>query len=304
MLPLLEPLAPCPGCASGSARPLHVIRNLRPLVQAPFLAIVGCPECGLVYTSPRPTADELARFYDPDADDGWERGEGVDDPEHQAKMEKAYATKRERARRIMAYAAQHAAVPDRADRQALDFGCGAGAFLDVLQDEGWQTSGLEPHRLRDVAARRHRIVDAIPAEETFDLIVLHHVLEHLLDPAATLGALARAARPGAVLVCATPDLGGLAWHRDLHYAINSVHINAFTTDSAAHVLRRAGWTLLHGTTASVLGQASKDATRMLAVARRATPSDPQPPPAPLARAEDALRAYGRLLDLDGKAKRA
>jgi SAM-dependent methyltransferase len=285
-------------------RPLHVARNMRPIVQTPFLAILGCPRCGLVYSSPRPTPDDLSRFYDPDAEDGWERGDGIDDPERAAALEKMYATKRERARRMLEHVATWTPLPDGQGRHGLDFGCGAGAFLDVLQDAGWRTTGIEPHRLREVAGRRHRIVDALPEAGEFDLIVLHHVLEHLLDPAVTLRDLAGAARPGALLVCSVPDLGNLAAHGDLHYTIYSVHINAFTASSLGEILRRAGWELRGAGSAAELPQAaSKDATRLLAVARRTTPADSAAAGAPLTMAEDALRAYGRRLDVNGKVRR-
>ena len=302
MFPLLEPPAPCPGCASADVRPLHVFRNLKPVVPVPYLALLGCPECGLVYTSPRPTEDDLFRYYADGEDDGWGKGERYDDPQRAASLEKWLRNKHATARRLLSHAADAIALSNSAERHAFDFGCGGGAFLDVLQDDGWKTTGLEPARLREFTARRHTIVDRIPGEPSFDLVNVHHVLEHLLDPVQVLDALARASRPHAVLLCSVPDLGGLARHHDLRYASNPHHINSFTDVSLWGMLQRTGWRPVRVESGTCLPNPSEDDTRrIIGVAQRDPNAASQARPRePLRAAEDALREYGRLLGADGK----
>jgi SAM-dependent methyltransferase len=281
------------------------MRNLRPIVQVPFLALAGCPDCGFVYTSPRPSEAELAQYYDPESEDGWERGGDLDDPEQLARLEKTQAVKREKGRQWMDAVAASVEVPARPDRQAFDFGCGAGAFLDVLQERGWTTTGLEPHRLREVAGVRHRMVEAIPQEATFDLVMVHHVLEHLGSPGDVLSALARATRPGGLLLCSMPDLEGLPRHRSFTYVASAVHINSFTTANVRHLLQRNGWSPVRVESGGFLPErGGKEAERIMAIAVRDDEARTRPmQPGALQVAEDALRQYGRLLGVDGKVRK-
>jgi SAM-dependent methyltransferase len=302
MLPLVEPFPPCPVCAHPNPRPLHVMRNLRPIVQVPFLTLGGCPSCGFVYTWPRPSEAQLAEYYDPDADDGWERGGNLDDPEQLVKLEKTLAQKREKGRRLLDAIAGWSPIAASGERDAFDFGCGAGSLLDVLQDRGWTTTGLEPHRLRDVAARRHRLVEEIPDTPSFDLVMVHHVLEHLLNPAQELSSLARATREGGVLLCSMPDLGGLPEHRSFTYVASAVHINSFTTANVENLLQRSGWRVVRAQSGGFLPErSSKDGERMMVLAVRDDTAARRPMRNDaLAVAEDALRRYGRQLGADGK----
>ena len=291
MLPLVELVTPCPVCAHPEPRALHVMRNLRPIVQVPFLALNGCAACGFVYTWPRPSPAQLAEYYDPDADDGWDRGGNLDDPQQLARLEKTFALKRDKGRRLLDVIAQWAALPDRPERHAFDFGCGAGSLLDVLQDRGWTTTGLEPHRLREVAARRHRVVDEIPDSPVFDLVMVHHVLEHVLQPGEVLGALASATRPGGFLLCSMPDLEGLPDHHAFTYVASAVHINSFTTASVHNLLQRSGWTVVRAQSGGFLTErTAKDAERMMVLAVRDADAPSRPlQPGALAVAEEALR---------------
>jgi len=297
VLPLLEALAACPACHHPQPQPLHVVRNLRPIVQIPFLAVLGCPVCGLVYSSPRPSEADLERFYTADAEGGWSKGRGLDAPETSEKVQRQLEAKRVRTRTLLDAAEPWMQLATRAGGQAFDFGCGAGAFLDILRERGLETTGLEPAGFRAEAAKRHRIVDTIPTDCSFDVIVIHHVLEHLVRPAGTLEALATAARPGAVLFCSVPDLEGLPHHQDFHYVLNSVHINAFTASSLRHLLQRTGWRTVHAASGGMI----PEPTRLMAVARRDDAMGQDGPDAQaIGVAQEALRRYGRLLGPDGR----
>jgi SAM-dependent methyltransferase len=124
--------------------------------------------------------------------------------------------------------------------RVFDFGCGLGAWLDVLEEAGWDTYGLEPGaKQARVAARRHRIVASVPREESFDLVILNHVLEHLLDPLVRMRELASAIVPGQLYV-SVPDLGEVHRHQRLAYVANDLHINSFTLSGLRSLLALAG----------------------------------------------------------------
>lgn len=99
----------------------------------------------------------------------------------------------------------------------LDVGCGNGGYLLSMSRLGWTVEGLEPDGAAAEQARRAGFtVRNAPVAEcqlepaSFDVIVLHHVLEHLPDPADALARLARALRPGGRLVSMSPNPVGAA----------------------------------------------------------------------------------------------
>ncbi len=243
MLPLLES-ARCEVCGGAHVIPFHVIRNRHnTLVQKPYLALLGCKRCGVVSTWPRPTEEDMKRFYDADVAAGWRDVGSRKTPRSVEALERKFEPKRVKVRLMVdQLLGWFDSMPRASERRSvLDFGCGAGLFLDALQDRGWHTVGVEPHRLREFVARRHEVATDIPDGVTFDLVILHHVLEHLLAPVATLRRLVRATRPQGWMFCAVPDLGSVHKHGDFHYVSSPVHINGFCPRSLRNVLRLAGW---------------------------------------------------------------
>lgn len=293
MFPLLQPAQPCPGCGAGDGqRPLHVYRNkARRTTDEDELALLGCERCGFAYSHPRPTDAQLEAYYS--GSDGWEAREGGDDFAAGAALQDKLAVKREkyaRERDLLAPLLPPAGTP----RRTLDFGAGQGAWLDVLADDGWETWGIEPGPAqRELAARRHRMVDELPAGEHFDLVVVNHVLEHLRDPLAVLRALAGALTPEGRLFVSVPDLGRLGEHGRLKYVASDVHISSFTFEGMRSLLGLAGlrvvahlggeeWDELH----------PSERARLKVLAERGGPAE-APPPRPLDVAIAALRLHER-----------
>jgi 2-polyprenyl-3-methyl-5-hydroxy-6-metoxy-1,4-benzoquinol methylase len=106
-------------------------------------------------------------------------------------------------------------VPAPAGR-LLDVGCGNGEYLLTMSRLGWEVQGIEPDAVAAALARQAGLaVSNTPFEsapllaESFAAITLHHVIEHLADPAETLQRLYRALRPGGVLVSISPNPAGV-----------------------------------------------------------------------------------------------
>ncbi len=99
----------------------------------------------------------------------------------------------------------------------LDVGCGDGALLAAAKAAGWDVAGveLEGDRAAEAAARGVGPVHAGPLETLdpglapFEVVRLHHVVEHVPSPRALLAAAAARLAPGGRLVAATPSAGSL-----------------------------------------------------------------------------------------------
>ena len=282
MLPLVEEWPKCPGCDALDLQALHLIPNSKRLVPTPFVALLGCRTCGLVFTVPRPALESLDAFYDGRRDEGWRRRDPAADIGKMTRKHAAAAAK----------LTPLGVLSGARGRQALDFGCGAGAMLDVLQGAGRETVGIEPGRIAAFAAQRHRVIDALPEVPTFDLVVVHHVLEHVLTPGRLMRQLAASCWPDARLLVGVPSLEGVAVTGDFRYACSPVHINSFTRAALANILRQAGWS-------PFAPSGIPERARIIMYGTRATAALELTPDA-LGPGIRALRQYGRRLDVRGK----
>jgi SAM-dependent methyltransferase len=98
----------------------------------------------------------------------------------------------------------------------LEVGCGAGDFLLAAQREGWHVHAVELTaemvallRGQALDVRQGELVPGLWDEGIFDAIVLWDVLEHVPDPAATLGTAARYLRDGGVVLASFPTANGV-----------------------------------------------------------------------------------------------
>ncbi len=94
----------------------------------------------------------------------------------------------------------------------LDYGCGTGAFLYEMSNNGWKVDGIEPDpgASAKAAALTHieiRNTDEISNFKSahFDVISLWHVLEHVHELDDTLLMLKNALKSGGKMVIAVPN---------------------------------------------------------------------------------------------------
>lgn len=106
------------------------------------------------------------------------------------------------------------AAEDRVRGRILENGCGVGMYVEHLTPFGGQIFGLEYdfERAAEAAARSARILNAageqlpFPAN-SFDLILSHEVLEHVLDDRQAAAEIARVLKPGGRAVVFVPNRG-------------------------------------------------------------------------------------------------
>ena len=197
---------------------------------------LACDGCGLFFVHPQPTVEALAAHYAPgglyQTKKTARHSSAAVSPQMQAIIATAHRGTLKTLDRHFA-----ASAPPPGARM-LDYGCGNGAWLDTFQDHGWETFGIEPSS--DAAFRRHRRLETIPTDASFDFVLMHHVLEHLPRPLDTLRALARAATPDGHCLVSVPRLDTLAEHRDVGYCLQSrTHVVGFTEACLTGLLARA-----------------------------------------------------------------
>lgn len=109
-----------------------------------------------------------------------------------------------------------------AGSRILDVGCGSGILLRTLRDNGFYSLlGVDPFVPKsksDGFGLRVLKMELCDLEGSYDLIMLHHVFEHVPDPAETLSQLRRLLAPsGRIMLrfpcvpCAAFDRYGTDW---------------------------------------------------------------------------------------------
>ncbi|WP_339895657.1 class I SAM-dependent methyltransferase [uncultured Algibacter sp.] len=97
-------------------------------------------------------------------------------------------------------------------KNLLDVGCGTGDFLQTAQQNNWQVSGIEPNeQARHIANKKtNNSVFEIEAllkfeSNSFDVITLWHVLEHLPNLEDHIRVFKKLLKPKGTLIIAIPN---------------------------------------------------------------------------------------------------
>lgn len=196
----------CCVCGSEEAKPWRTAPDNLLGQQDHVFTAVRCARCGTARLQPRPAEAEMDRHYTAST---YARAEGEEETVGLGeRLDEFFRRQAERA---------HAAsqgIGDSGARRLLDVGCGDGRFLAAMQTHGWQVEGLETDTRTAALARRRTgatihetyLEKLEGVQETFDMVSLLHVLEHVPDPRATLRAAYDALSPeGGTLLLALPN---------------------------------------------------------------------------------------------------
>lgn len=136
-------------------------------------------------------------------------------------------------------------------KRVLDVGFGGGIFLEKALALGWDVAGADPDPLsvknansRGLNARQGGIEAFSDQLESFDLITISHVIEHVHDPVATLRLAYKLLKPGGRLWLDTPNIDsfGYALYREHWLGVDSPrHLVIFGWDSMRLALKKSGF---------------------------------------------------------------
>jgi SAM-dependent methyltransferase len=198
-------------------------------------AVYRCPECGLQYVAPIPSASELADYYN-----------------------RAYAVPLERyaaagQRNIARIADLERWCPQRG--RLLEFGASYGHSLALARERGWEVVGVELSPTASHYARTQfglsvfncDLSEAPLSEGSFDAIVGWHVLEHVRNPKAQLQRLAALLKPGGVLGLRVPNIasfGARAAGQWWPWMCPPAHLWFFSATTLPRLLASCGFDVL------------------------------------------------------------
>jgi SAM-dependent methyltransferase len=161
--------------------------------------LVRCSRCGFVFLDPRPSRDEILRFYPP-------HFYRFLSPELENQSKELQSRRARMISRI------------KGKGRILDVGSCKGDFLYEMKTKGWETWGIEISSDGcSFAKERFGLTNIINKdlnqtdlpENYFDVITLWHVIEHLHDPLATIAKISRVLKDDGLLVLECPNFDSL-----------------------------------------------------------------------------------------------
>ena len=137
-----------------------------------------CDECSLVRHEFMLSDEQLAEYYSKSYRSDYQWVNSGPTSNH---IKKRVSEAKTRLNRLQPHLKKYPKV--------LDFGCGSGEFIDLMQESGALASGFEPGNLYASYAREQKGLDVqncgwenYECKEKLDVVTAFHVFEHLTDP--------------------------------------------------------------------------------------------------------------------------
>ena len=197
----LETLKKCPICDKSSFNNYLNVEDYT--VSHKEFTIQQCNHCYFLFTNPRPPEAEIGAYY--------QSADYIShhDEETTNVISKVYT------------AVRNHTIKQKVDLinslsgskgSMLDVGCGTGVFLTAMGKDGWKVTGTEPDPGAGALAQKRAdaaIYETINADElasqTFDIITLWHVLEHVHMLNETIEWLHGHLKPNGKILIAVPN---------------------------------------------------------------------------------------------------
>ncbi|MEX2426040.1 MAG: class I SAM-dependent methyltransferase [Thermomicrobiaceae bacterium] len=224
----------CDLCGSNKDRTFLTLPDMMSNTSNQMYRLARCRSCDLIYLNPRPLPWQFASYY----------------PETYAPFARSRLGARARTwlhSRTVRELEHFLDAPNR----VLDVGCGTGELMHEIRKAGNPNIiGIEPSPGASRIAREQRKLDVstgtleqqrYPAE-SFDTVLLSHVLEHLPSPVTTIAEVRRVLKPGGVIIIWVPNAASFAARLLGRYWMGwdvPRHLYAFTPGSLHRLIEGA-----------------------------------------------------------------
>ena len=205
----MEKLTNCPVCLHNSLENSKEV--LDHFGNGELFHLDLCTHCQTLITNPRPTQKDIGAYY--------QTNSYVSHGESKGKLFDAIYSNVQKSN--LRYKKKLIEKYTEA-KSLLDYGCGAGAFLTYMKKQGYHVQGVEPDTTaRHLASAKLTVHPDLTniRSETFDVITLYHVLEHVHQLDELMNNLKRMLHTKGTLHIALPNYRSAdAQHYQNHWA--------------------------------------------------------------------------------------
>ncbi len=202
-------------------------------------AIVRCTRCKVIYKDPFPKPLMLQQGYE----------ESIDE-QYLALLPERRATFRHVLATIERHIGKKQKIKNK-KRRILDIGCAEGTLLSLARERGWDVAGVEPNKHLVKWAKKNQNLEIMQGSvynkrlkrNSFDVITLLDVIEHVHNPIKFLSRCNELLVPGGTIFISTPDIGSPIARvmRRRWFYILSIHVFYFTEQTLSNILNKAGF---------------------------------------------------------------
>ena len=199
----MEKVVACQICNSPSFLPFLDCKDNT--VSRETFAIQECVDCGFLFTNPRPHKNKIGAYYvSEDYISHSNSSKGSLNFIYQIVRKYALLKKLQLVSKYFKTG------------NILDIGSGTGEFLKIFKDAKWKTCGIEPSLIpRKASIDKYQLdvrdeTEILNLEnESFDVITMWHVLEHVPDLNQRVEDLRRLLKPNGIIIIAVPNRNSL-----------------------------------------------------------------------------------------------
>ena len=197
----LEEIKNCPICKESIFE--NYLSCIDHNVSEDVFHIVNCKNCNFKFTNPRPRENTIGKYYESmDYISHTSSKKGLFNRLYQGVRKYQFRKKLKTINRLI----------EKEEKTLLDVGCGTGEFVSFCNKNNWTAKGIET----DVRARKFAIninkcnvndsLDGvIENNESFDVITLWHVLEHVYDLDGYMRKLKSLLKKGGFIILGLPN---------------------------------------------------------------------------------------------------
>ncbi|WP_075348779.1 class I SAM-dependent methyltransferase [Algoriphagus marinus] len=196
---MIERLTKCPLCKSGLF--LNSKEVIDHAVSKESFIICKCTSCDILFTNPRPTQEEISKYYDfPEYYSHNDSPKGITQ----------YIYNKIRSIAIKGKISLLTELKPKKG-SLLDFGCGTAEFIYQAEQKGWKVTGIEPNTkakeqaLTKLENQIHSNLDGLNKNDRFDLITMFHVLEHVHELRKTVKKIIKHLKSNGYIIIAVPN---------------------------------------------------------------------------------------------------
>ena len=213
--------------------------------------VLICRSCGLVQVSPEPSPDELVEIYGEDYMELYrEKAGAYIPPDRNQKPTFLILSKLFNWLESNDFKEFEDSLQGKG--KMLDVGCGCGLTMRDFYLRGWDVEGIEVSKPAVDFLKSHgmkaectTLEQYNPSDETYDLVTMNHVIEHVPDPMKLLKQIGKCLKPGGRLINITPNwlslpgiLTGPEWFNDQE------HVTYFSVEDLIRMTEEAGFEVI------------------------------------------------------------
>lgn len=194
----------CDFCNSEKSHKIHVGIKFQENFQ-----YVKCSNCGLIYLNPRPTRNDILKYY-PDEYGPYQKA---------VKEEGNILIRFMRRRNVSKKRKWIEKISNIKNGEILDIGCSTGNFLYEMKMNGWSTFGVEISETASKYAQTKLNLNVYKGtleeyyldakQEFFDVITFWDVLEHTYSPAKQLEISSKLLQNNGLLIINIPNYNSI-----------------------------------------------------------------------------------------------